>query len=225
MSSFFKRVQYVINANCNDLLDRIEDPERMIKQVIYEMDENIVKVKNEIVQAIAHEKRLHHTLSQQQQQAQQWLDKAKLALKNGQEELAKEALSRRHALLTYVGELELTWKQAQHNSQQLKQQLQHLENQLQQAKQKRTALLARQHTAQAQKHMHHTLSTTQVNIDVVQQFQRMEDRVNDLEFEAEAMMELTQADSVEQQFGELSHDQAVKDELAALKDAMQIDKK
>ena len=88
MSSIFKRVSDIINANLNDLLDRMEDPERIIKQIIREMEDNIRQAKEGVINAIASEKQLFRELEKHRKHSGEWLAKAETALKADKKNLA-----------------------------------------------------------------------------------------------------------------------------------------
>ena len=95
MTNIFKRINDVINANINDLIDKVEDPERMIKQIIREMEDNIRYSKEGVITAIASEKRLFREVEQHRAKYEQWQNKAEIAIKNNNEELARAALGQK----------------------------------------------------------------------------------------------------------------------------------
>ena len=95
MPSIFKRINDVITANINELIDRVEDPERMIKQIIREMEDNIRKAKEGVIEAIASEKQLQKDLENHRRQSAEWLKRAEDALQENKEDLARAALARK----------------------------------------------------------------------------------------------------------------------------------
>src|SRR5207244_5760138 len=95
MPSIFKRINDVITANINELIDRVEDPERMIKQIIREMEDNIRKAKEGVIEAIASEKQLQKHLENHRRQSAEWLKRAEEALQANKEDLARAALARK----------------------------------------------------------------------------------------------------------------------------------
>src|SRR5262249_53590879 len=147
MASIFKRMSDVISANLNDLIDRVEDPERMIKQIIREMEENLSKAKEGVIEAIASEKQLQKDLEQHRQQSAQWQRKAGEALQANREELARAALLRKKEHDNIIKTLEPAWVAAQNTSEWLKTQLHALEAKLEEARRKRSTLVARQRAA------------------------------------------------------------------------------
>ncbi|MCP4697575.1 MAG: phage shock protein A [Gammaproteobacteria bacterium] len=224
MASIFKRVSDIINANVSDLIDRIEDPERMIKQIIREMEENIQQAKEGVINAIASEKQLFRELEGHRKHAGEWLNKAETALEAGKEDLARSALARKKEIDNIIRNLEPAWESAKSTSDRLKAQLHKLENKLEEAKRKRSTLLARQRATEARQQMDSTMDKFRNGLDVQSRFDRMEDKVGEMEARTEAMAEMDDdASALEKEFQELETDADVETELEALK--MKIRKK
>lgn len=217
MLQLFKRVNDILNANVNHLLDQIEDPERMIKQIILEMEEHIAQAKEGVVNAIASEKQLYKELEQQRQQAATWQEKAELALSSGKEDLARAALMRKKEADRILKDLEPAWESAKHTSDMLKAQLQKLEQKLEEAKRKRTALAARQHASEAKQQMYKTMNKLEDGLNAQNKFDRMEDKVAAMEARTEAMAELEDVSKLEQEFLDLETDNEIEEELKKLK--------
>lgn len=217
MASFFARFTDIINANLNDLLDRLEDPEKMIKQIIREMEENIQQAKEGVIDAIASEKLLEKELENHRRQASEWMRKAETALTQDKEELARAALTRKKEVDAILANLEPAWESAKANSTRLKNQLQKLEAKLDEARNKRSMLIARQRAAEAREQMDRTLGKFQDGLDAQTRFDRMEDKVAEMEARSEAAAELENGNAVDQAFAELEVDSEVEAELAALK--------
>ncbi|XCN72143.1 MAG: PspA/IM30 family protein [Candidatus Electrothrix aestuarii] len=222
MSSIFKRVSDIINANLNDLIDRLEDPERVIKQIIREMEDNIRQAKEGVVNAIASEKQLFHELEKHRNSSQEWLSKAETALQADKEDLARSALARKKEIDQIITSLEPAWASAKATSDRLKAQLLQLENKLEETKRKRTTLLARQRATEARQQMDSTMNTFHAGLDAQARFDRMEDKVEEMEARAEAMDELhNDMSALENEFLQLETDNDVETELNALKMKMQ----
>lgn len=218
MSNIFKRVNDIINANINDLIDRIEDPERIIKQIIREMDENILQAKEGVVTAIASEKQLFRELEGHRKDSGEWLAKAETALKADKEDLARSALARKREIDNIISTLEPAWESAKATSDRLKEQLHRLENKLEEAKRKRSTLLARQRASEARQQMDSTLERFRTGLDAQTRFDRMEDKVEAMEARTEALAELNDdASALEKEFMALETDADVETELEALK--------
>ena len=222
MANLFKRINDIIAANLNDLLDRVEDPERMIKQIIREMEENINSAKEGVIDAIASEKQLYRELESQRRQSKEWLQRAEKALAADNETLAREALTRKREHDAIVANLEESWSAAKRTSERLKAQLRTLEAKLNEARLKKGSLVARQRASEARRQMDRTLNHVTAGREMETSFGRMEDKVLEMEARVEAEEELYQDYSpVEQEFLQMEVDAQVEDELAALKKKMQ----
>jgi phage shock protein A len=218
MTSIFKRINDIISANINDLIDRVEDPERMIKQIIREMEESINRAKEGVIDAIASEKRLQKDLEHHRRQSAEWLHKAEEALNAEQDDLARMALTRKKEHDNILKALEPSWESAKATSEHLKAQLHALEAKLEEARRKRSSLVARQRAAEARQYMDSTLSHFQDGLNAHANFARMEDRVTEIEARAEATAEVTSsASQVEKEFLDMEVKREVENELAALK--------
>lgn len=216
MTNIFKRINDVINANLNEMIDRIEDPERMIKQVIREMEENINQSKVGVIDAIASEKQLLRELETHRRQSDDWLKKAQLALETENEDLARSALARKKEVDSIIKNIEPAWETAKTTSDRLKRQLRQLEAKLEEAKLKRSTLIARQRASQARQQMHKTVDKFQTSLDAQTRFDRMEDKVAYMEARTEAIAEL-ESSPLEKEFLQMEIDNDVEMELKALK--------
>lgn len=216
MTQLFKRINQIVSSNINELLEKIEDPERMIKQVIREMEENIQQTKANVVEAIASEKHLFRELESARRQSNQWLNRAQQALEQNQESLARSALTQKKEIDNVIKELELVWDAAKATSDRLKIQLQQLESQLENIRRKQTSLIARQRTAQASCHLHHLQDSLQSCVQAPNYFERFEAQIVTLETRNEAWLEMEHS-PLEQEWLQSQVDQEVDEELAALK--------
>lgn len=218
MTNIFKRINDVLSANINDLIDRVEDPERMVKQIIREMEENILRAREGVVDAIASEKKLQKELEYNRQQAAEWLGKAETALRTGNEGLARSALARKKEHDDIVKALEPAWQSANATSGRLKNQLRALEAKLEEARRKRGTLVARQRAAEARDQLDQTLSRFDDGFAAHLQFSRMEDKVADMEARSAALDELNDLSSpLEKEFLDLEVRHEVDAELEKLK--------
>jgi len=222
MANLFKRISDVISANLNDLIDRVEDPERMIKQIIREMEENINKAKQGVIEAITSEKQLQKEVEHHRAQSQEWLSKAELALQAEKEDLARAALTRKKEHDNIIRALEPSWEAAKNTSEQLKTQLRALEAKLEEARRKKAGLVARQRAAEARQHMSKTLNHFEASLDAQANFERMESRVAEMEARSQAMAELdSDTSELKKEFWAMELEQEVEDELAMLKKKME----
>jgi len=221
MPNLFKRISDVITANLNDLVDRVEDPERLIKQLIREMEENISSAREGVIDAIASEKQLAKELDNQRRQTEEWHGRARRALESGNEALAREALLRKKDHDPIVANLERSWESARRTSERLKTQLRALEMKLEEARLKKSSLIARQRAAQAREQMDCVRDRFQTGLDLNHSFGRMADKVSEMEAVMEAREELYgEYSQIEREFLKLEANTEVELELAALKQQM-----
>lgn len=218
MANLFIRITDVISANINDLIDRVEDPELMIKKIILEMEKNIREARNRIIDAIAREKALERELTHHRERSEQWHEKAETAMIAGNEALARKALIRKKDHEKIATDLEGSWQAARDTCQTLKSQLRKLESKLEEARRKRSTLCARQKAAEARRYIGKTTNHFERGMDAQYRFDRMEDRVRELEFRAEAIIELDDEDiGLEKEFDRLKTDREVDADIQALR--------
>ena len=218
MLKIFQRIHDVMTANINDLIDRVEDPERMVKQIIREMEEHIRASKEGVLNAMTSEKKLQKEVEYNRQQSASWRQQAEEALRGGNEGLSRSALSRKKEHDHILTTLEPSWEAAKRTSERLKTQLRGLEAKLAEARRRRTTLTARQQAAEASFQMDRTLDHLQDGLDAHRKLDRMEARVSDMEARAEAMSELNDEGSeLERDLQALKTEREVDDEFEALK--------
>lgn len=209
------RVGTLIRANLNDLLDRAEDPEKVIVQIIRDMEGQLQQVKTQVAASIADEKRLEQRWQENQQKADEWQRKAELAVDRGNDELAKEALSRRNSFKQSADGFKAQFDEQHAQVQQLKDALRQLERKLDEARAKKDLLIARSRRARVETQIHETMAGIGRS-SAAADFDRMEDRVAMQEARAKAAAEL-EGDSLDAQFAALEHDSTLDSDLAALK--------
>ncbi len=223
MASMFKRISDVIAANLNDLVDRVEDPERMIKQLIREMEENINSAREGAIDALASEKLLAKELESQRRQAGECHERARRALAAGNEALAREALLRKKEHDGIVANLQRSWESARGTSERIKTQLRALEAKLAEARLKKGSLVARQRASQALDQMDQVRDRFQVGLDLDHTFGRMADKVGEMEARMEARAELSgEYSESEREFLKMEVDAEVEAELAALRQEVKV---
>lgn len=221
MASLFKRISDVITANLNDLVDRVEDPERMIKQIIREMEENLHSAREGVVDALASEKLLARELEGQRRQAAEAHERARRAMAAGNEALAREALRRKQEHDGIAANLQASWESAQRTSGRLKAQLRALEAKLEEARLKKGSLVARQRAAQAVEQMDQIRDRLTTGLELDRTFGRMADRVDEMEARMAAREELySEYSEAEREFLKLEADATVEAELTALRNEL-----
>ena len=147
----FKRFKDALRANINELISKAENPEKMLNQIIMDMNEHLIEAKKSVASSIADEKRLERQMNDNRVRVQDWESKAILAVKAGKDDLAKDALLRKEEYNTHAKELEPQWN-AQHESvNQLKESLKQLQRKIEEAHRKKKILIARAKRAETQK--------------------------------------------------------------------------
>ncbi len=209
------RISRIIRANINDLLDRAEDPEVMIDQILRDMASGIDEARSQVASMVAQEKLLAGDLADAEKLANAWNDKAERAVAAGKDDLAREALRRKRDSAQNA-DLYREQLQVQGNAvARLKEQLGTLESKYQATLSQRDSLLARQKRVRAQRQVTEQISSFSP-FDPTADLDRMERKIRQDEAEAAALLELD-SNSFDQQFAELDMDDEIEQELEALK--------
>jgi phage shock protein A len=211
----FDRLSRVVRANINDLVSKAEDPEKVLEQAVIDMQEDLVQLRQAVARAIATQKRTEQQYSKNQNEANTWQQRAQLALSKGDESLAREALIRKKSFADTANGLKAQLDQQTNNVSTLKRNLIALESKISEAKTKKDMLRARANAAKAQKQLQETIGGIDTS-SAMGAFERMEEKVLQLEAESETMTELA-GTGIEQQFAALEAGSGVEDELAAMK--------
>jgi len=218
--SIFGRFAEIVKANINDLLDKAEDPEKMIKQMVIEMEEAVNKATMALGKAIANEKTLQRQIEQKKSKAEGYNSKAADAVKAGRDDLARKALERKSILVKSVGELDVAFIEAGKTTEILRTQVDKLKSKLEEARMRESTLIARAQAAKAKKEIAQSISG--IGSDAFSGFERFEQKIEKQESEAEAFEELA-ADSdmsLDRELEQLDMNKTVDDELAKLKESM-----
>jgi phage shock protein A len=154
----FDRFASLVKSNINDLISSAENPEKMLNQIIVDMRDQLIKAKQQVAAAIADEKRLRDQADAEYKQSADWEQKAMLAIQQGRDDLAKQALVRQSEHGVHAQQLEATWQTHQLETEKLKNALRDLNDKIEEAKRKNNLLLARQRRAQAHKRIQETMS-------------------------------------------------------------------
>lgn len=201
----FDRFRRVVKSNLNDLISKAENPEKMLNQLIIDMNQQLIESKKSVASAIADEKKLERQVQENLSQGQEWERKAMLALRAGKEDLAKEALLRKQEYDKTAASYQQQW-QAQHDSvEKLKAALRGLQQKIEEAQRKKNLLIARAKRAEAQKRIQSTIGSM-ADTSAFEVFERVSQRVDQIEAEVDAMGEIEDMsgkDTLEQKFAEL----------------------
>src|ERR1041384_7513802 len=185
----FDRLSTLLRSNINDLISSAENPEKMLNQILVDMRSQLAKAKQQVAAAIADEKRLRDQADAERKQADDWEKRAMLAVQEGRDDLAKQALVRQGEHATHAEQLELTWQAHQAETEKLKASLRDLNDKIEEAKRKKNLLLARQRRAQAQKRIAETMSSLSEK-SAFEAFARMEERIENSERQLKASVEI-----------------------------------
>ena len=218
----FSRLAQLIKSNLNDLISKSEDPEKMLNQVVLDMTTQLTEAKKQVAASIADEKRLAKQFEQEAANATEWERRAMMALRAGNEELAKEALARKREHDQLSATFKDQWGKQKAAVEQLKKALRMLNDKIEEAKRKKNVLIARKKRAEAQKAIQETMSGLK-DQSAFETFERMAGKIDQLEAEAEAQTELSEeysGDVLASQFANLEKTAGADDDLMALKRKM-----
>ncbi len=217
--SLFSRIADVFKANVNDMLDKAEDPEKMIKQMVIEMEESVNKTSLAVAQAVSNEKMLERRIEKARKESEDWEQKARQALQSGREDLAKAALEKKSQSIKTADDLLPSYNQSRETSKQLRGKLSQLKAKLEEARTKKNTLIARSKAAKAQKELSQSLSG--FSQDAFGGFEKYEQKVEEMEAHAEAYESLDSSDAtLEEEFKKLESNSKTDGELIELKKRM-----
>lgn len=190
--SIFSKFSTLIKSNINDLISKAENPEKMLNQIIIDMRDQLAQAKREVAAAIADERKLRSQLDDEVKQARQWEHRAVLAVKEGRDDLAKQALMRQQEHAERGRALEQAWRGQATETEKLKSSLRQLNDKIEEAKRKRNLLIAKQKRAQAQRRIHETMSGLS-DTSAFEAFNRMTEKIEESERRSIAHAEVAEA--------------------------------
>ncbi len=206
----------MLKSNVNSMISKSENPEKMLSQVIVDMNQQLIESKKSVASSIADEKRLERQLRNNKSLAKEWEDKAKMAVKAGKDDLAKEALLRKQEFDNLYNQYKPQWEVQHEAVEKLKTALRQLQQKIEEAQRKKNLLVARSKRAHAQKKIQDTVSGLSDN-SAFEVFDRMTEKVERLEAENEATLEISEIENnesnLEKQFAELESGTASADLL------------
>ncbi|MBL8660643.1 MAG: phage shock protein PspA [Rhodospirillales bacterium] len=211
----FSRLADIVNSNINSILDRAEDPEKIVRLIIQEMEETLVEVRATAARSIAEKKDIERQLKRCRNAQSGWQDKAELAMRKGREDLAKAALIEKAKLSEAAQAMEEDLAALEAALGQGEADIGKLEAKLQEAKTRQKAMQARQETANNRLRTRRAIYDRRVE-DALMRFESVERRIDRTESVIEAY-EMGRPKSTAEQLAELEADAAIEDELAALK--------
>ena len=211
----FSRLTDIINSNLNSILDRAEDPEKIIRLVIQEMEDTLVEVRSTAAKTIAEKKESARRLARLEEAQRGWEEKAELALSKDREDLAKGALVEKAKLAEAAELLKEELEELDAMLSQGEEDIAKLESKLREAKAKQQSLTARHETASSRLRVRRNLYDGRVD-EAFARFEQVEKKLDEAEGEVEAF-DLGRGKTLAQEISELAAESAIEDELAALK--------
>ncbi|HEY5954925.1 MAG TPA: PspA/IM30 family protein [Polyangiaceae bacterium] len=216
------RLATLLKSNLNDLISRSEDPEKMLEQILLDMNTQLIEAKKQVAVSIADEKRLRAQADQQKVLLADWERKAMLAVRANNDALAREALARKKEHTTIAEQYEQQWAKQKQAVDQLKLALRALNSKIEEAKRKKGLLIARKKRAEAQRAIQETMTGLR-STSAFDAFDRMSSKIEQMEAEAEAGAELAEnysGDVLAQKFQELEATSGADEDLLELKRKM-----
>ncbi len=213
----FSRLTDIVNANLNSLLDKAEDPPKMVRLIIQEMEEGLVSERSNLARYLADKKELRRQQERNQLQLQDWQSKAELALQKGRDDLARSALIEKGKQQQLVDALSQEFSAVEEGIAKLTTEIELLEAKLEDARGRQKAMLLRSAAAQSRLNVQqHGQRATPHSI--MEKFDRMERKIEEMESKADVYHPNP---NLQQQFAELEADDAISRELAAMKERLQ----
>jgi phage shock protein A len=212
----FSRLGDIVNANINALLDRAEDPEKIVRLIVQEMEDTLVEVRSAAARSIAEKKELSRRLERVRAAQADWQAKAELAIRHGRDDLAKAALSARTEAVQAATQLEAEIVSLDEALAKTGEDLERLQVKLDEAKVKQKAIVLRQRTAQDRVRLRTQLHDGRID-DALARYDQIQRKIDALEGQIEAFDVGRGGRSLAQEFAELETQSAVERELAELK--------
>jgi phage shock protein A len=182
----FSRMTDIINSNINAMLDQAEDPQKMIRLIIQEMEDTLVEVRSSSARVLADRKTAARKLEQVREEAEAWEGKARLAISKGRDDLARAALQEKHAIEEEVALVEAELQATDEHIAQLNDEVSKLQQKLTDARAKQKALLMRSKTVESRIKVKRQMHRETLD-DAFQRFEHFERRMDNLEGQLEAM--------------------------------------
>jgi phage shock protein A len=209
------RIRRVIRAEFNSLVSTAEDPEKILEQAVADMQQDLIMLRQAVAGAIATQKRTERQASQAQAMAQEWFNRAQLALAKGDENLAREALTRRQSYQETATAMQSQLSQQSGVVGKLKDNMRSLEAKISEAKTKKDLYIARARSAQASQKIQEMLGNVGTG-SAMQAFEKMEEKVMQLEAQSEVLEELS-SNQLEKRYAALEAGDEIEAQLTALK--------
>ncbi|RAS63369.1 phage shock protein A (PspA) family protein [Vibrio diazotrophicus] len=218
----FSRFADIVNSNISALLDKAEDPEKMIRLIIQEMEDTLVEVRTNSAKAIADKKELARKVASIDDQIEDWQSKATLALNKQRDDLARAALIEKQKLQSVLKSLHTEQTLVEETIDKLTGEITKLESKITETRAKQQALAIRSQSAVNRRNVQRHLHTSRTE-EAMSKFEQYSRKVDELEAEADLYAQSAQGKSLDQEFAELQAQDEIEQELAKLKQQMKQD--
>ena len=219
----FTRFRDIVSSNINSMLDKAEDPEKMIKLMIHEMEDTLIELKSSCAAVIAGQKKLDRKVDDLDEKTELWAERAELAVDRGRDDLAREALLEKRRFTEAADAVKKELKGYQALVQQYQQDITELESKLESAKEKKRVLVQRHKRASNKKRAQEDIRKS-VGSDTMARFDKLESRIEEMEAEAE-LVNKYKKESIDDEFDNLATDDDIENELAKIKAAQHSETK
>ncbi len=211
----FTRFKDIVASNISNMLDNAEDPEKLIKLMIREMEDTLIEIKSSCANAIANQKKVQRFLNELQEKEQFWIQKAELAVGKGKDNLARQALQEKRRYTQRAEAVEIEVTELVVIIEQYRDDIQELESKLKTAREKQRMLVQRHIRAKRKKRAHEEIRRAD-SAEVMQKFETLENQIERMEAEAD-LVNYGRPSTLEEEFDALEADDDIEAELNALK--------